>query len=363
MHVKIVYTCPAYPPSIGGVETHVAQIAARLATGGHHVEVLTEQCGTALPAVETVDGVIVRRFQTARGDRRYAFAPGLWRYIVERGREYDIVHAHSYHAFTSLAASLVPSRPLVFTPHYHGTGSTRLGRVLHLPYRAAGAWLFHRASRVICVSRAESELVLRHFPFAAGRTAIIPNGVDVDRLQGAEPFDCDTKIVFTTGRLKSYKGVHRLIEALGDLDPSYRLHVAGDGPALPNLRAMAARRHMDQRIRFLGPVDDMTLMRWYRTARVFVSMSEQEAFGLTVLESLAAGTPVVASDIAAHREVRDMTGSALLRLIPLEAAPAELARAIEDAVAGSKASGPSYLPTWDSVAGQTVELYHSVLHQ
>jgi len=79
------------------------------AESGKTFETPNPATGTTLPAVEEVDGVIVRRFSIARAAGSYGVAPGLWRHIMDRGGEYDVLHAHSYHAFTSLAATLAVS--------------------------------------------------------------------------------------------------------------------------------------------------------------------------------------------------------------------------------------------------------------
>ncbi|GAC1465308.1 MAG: glycosyltransferase family 4 protein [Chloroflexota bacterium] len=339
----------------------MAALARHMVAAGHDVDVLTEQRGDKFPALQEAGGVTIRRFCMSSAHRRYGVALSLWRYIARHGHQYDIIHAHSYHAFSSVGATLTLSRPLVFTPHYHGTGSTALGTLLHLPYRSVGAYIFYRANHVICVSRAEMDLVRAHFPFVARRISVIPNGIDVDALRGAKPFPGITRVVLSAGRLKSYKNVHRVIAALLALDSTYGLYVAGSGPALAQLQFDACHLGLTGRVTFLGEVDDPSLRRWYRTAEVYVSLSEQEAFGLTLLEALGAGTPVVASDIPAHREIQQLTGSRRLTLVPLDASDHEVARAIRDASARPRdEDAMGRLPSWTFVARQTLAIYESL---
>ncbi|HYA69735.1 MAG TPA: glycosyltransferase family 4 protein, partial [Acidimicrobiales bacterium] len=144
---------PRYEPVVGGLVTHVAALATRVASAGHAVEILTqEHRHRGLPAVETVSGVVVRRFAILGGGDRYPQSPELWRHLIERADDYDLVHAHSYHATPALAASLAHCRRLVFTPHFHGSGHTWPVRLAHLPYRLVGQLVFGRADRVVCVS-------------------------------------------------------------------------------------------------------------------------------------------------------------------------------------------------------------------
>ena len=125
------------------------------------------------------------------------------------------------------------------------------------------------------------------------------------------------------------------------------------------LEALATELGVQGRVEFLGRVDDDALRRWFRTARVFASMSEHEAFGITVLEALAAGAAVVASDIPSYREIaRDRAGVALL---PPGAPPELLAQAIERAAASPREGRDgSPILSWDDVAAETLCLYRAV---
>src|SRR5438105_10543857 len=281
---RIAYIAPRYLPFTGGVQTHVAQLARRAAAHGYHVEVLTQDSDRSLPAVEVIDGVTVRRFPVWIPAQTYAMAPGLWAYLARYPTRYDVVHAHGYHAVPALGAALAGCRPLVFTPHYHGTGHSCLRRWLHVPYRVPGAAIFRRSSRVICVSDAEAALVRRHFPHASNRLTVIPNGVDTRALREAAPYAEERTVILSVGRLEAYKNVHLTIEALAHLPATFVLRVIGDGPARQTLEDLATRVGLGERVAFLGRVGDEVLRRWFRTARVYVSMSGHEACGVTLFE-------------------------------------------------------------------------------
>ncbi len=358
--MRIAYVSPCYAPSIGGVETHVAHLAARAASAGHHVEVLTQEHDRHLPAVERIDGVLVRRFPILLPGHNYAMAPGLWAYLARHGAGYDVVHAHSYHALPALLAALTASRPLVFTPHYHGTGHSPIRSLLHVPYRRLGAAIFARAAQVICVSEAEASLVRSHFPICAQRVTVIPNGVEAAALRAAEPFADPHRTILSVGRLETYKNVDRTIKALVHLDESFVLRIIGGGPARPALEQLAATLGLQARVSFLGRVDDAVLRRWFRTAQVCVSMSAHEAFGITVLEAVAAGSGVVASDIPAYREAALSGSPGAVALAPLDVPPDGLADRIRAAAAWRQRneSLPD-IPSWDAVAERTLSVYRA----
>jgi glycosyltransferase involved in cell wall biosynthesis len=356
--LRLAYVSPSYAPSTGGVETHVEQIARRAAAAGHQVEVLTQESDAQLPPVETIDGVLVRRFPMLVPSRNYAVAPRLWTFLAREAARFDVVHAHSYHALPALAAALAARRPLVFTPHYHGTGHSPVRRLLHRPYRRLGAAIFARARFAICVSEAEAALVRRHFPRAADRLRVIPNGVESEALRHAEPFPTDRTVILSVGRLERYKNVQAVVRALAHLPDRFVLRVIGDGPERAALEALADRLGLGDRVALLGRVGDEDLRRWYRTAAVCVAASAHEAFGLTLIEALVAGVAVVASDIPAHREVAQAHGDAIT-LLPPDVTPVALAEAITAAAARQPVQMRVEAASWDTVAALTLEVYRA----
>ncbi|MGH3166352.1 MAG: glycosyltransferase family 4 protein [Trebonia sp.] len=356
--MRIAMVSAHYAPFAGGVESHIEEIAKRLAGRGETVEVLTHRDDPGQPGTEVRDGVLVRRHKVPVTSQHFGVSPAVWATLVRENRRFDVVHAHGYHSAAPLAATLAGASPLVFTPHYHGTGHSPLRKAIHIPYRAAGARIAGRSKRIICVSRAEADLFLTHFPAARPRVTVIPNGVDLERITGAVPVPDAGTVVITGGRLQSYKQVDRVIEAMALTPPGLRLVITGDGPERPSLETLTDRRGIREKVRFLGRVDTELLYRWYASATVFCSMSSNEAMPVTILELLAAGARVVASDIPAHRDIRDRTGGAIT-LVPLDASPAVLAAALEYARNEPAAAGQR-IPTWDEVTTQTLGVYKEI---
>ncbi|HEV2639111.1 MAG TPA: glycosyltransferase family 4 protein [Actinocrinis sp.] len=356
--MRIAMVSAHYAPFAGGVESHIEEIAKRLADRGEIVEILTHHDTPGLPDTEMRDGVLVRRHKVPVPSQHFSLSPAVWATLLRHRNRYDVVHAHGYHSAAPLAATMAGASPLVFTPHYHGTGHSPLRKAIHVPYRAAGAMMAARSQRIICVSRAEADLFLTHFPSARPRVTVIPNGADLARITAARPFPDEGPIVLTGGRLQSYKQIDRIVRAMALTPPDLRLVVTGDGPERPALEALAGERGVRERVRFTGRVDTDLLYRWYASADVFCSMSSNEAMPVTILELLAAGARVVASDIPAHRDIRDRTAGAIT-LVPLDADPQTLARALEHALAERPAPGQQ-IPTWDEVTQQTLDVYRGL---
>jgi len=226
--LKIAQVCPRYSPDIGGVETHVKEISERLVKKGHTVEVVTTDPSGKLPATETLNGVKVTRFKCIAPGNAYFFTPKIYSYL--KSREYDIIHAHSYHALPSLFAALAKNdSKFVFTPHYHRSGHTFFRNLLHKPYRLPGKMIFSKADCVICVSEYEKRLVAEDFN-VSDKIEKIPNGINLAEFEDLIPHKEKNgkKTLLYVGRLEEYKGVQHIIQALPDL-PDFKLRIIGKG--------------------------------------------------------------------------------------------------------------------------------------
>ena len=306
---------PKFAPDIGGLESHVRELAAGLTATGHAVTVFTLASSKVIAMsgrTGTFDGFTVRRFTLPLAAWKDIPPP---EFLSHLGRElggFDIVHAHSYHALPALGVALLRKQaPFLLTPHYHGTGHSAKRQKLHAAYRPLGHFLMRRTDAVIAVSEAERSLLAADFgPALAAKVTVIPNGVNPARL--VAPYAVDGPIVLSVGRLEPYKRVDLLIRALEVLPASTQLVVAGDGPARRGLEQLAVRLGVSARVRMLGFVSDSDLSRWRATASVFATASAHEAFGLTLADALSAGLPFIASDIPAHREIAELARSATI---------------------------------------------------
>jgi glycosyltransferase involved in cell wall biosynthesis len=362
---RIAIVTPRYPPAIGGVELHVGEVVKRLAARGEHVEVITTDPSGDLPAVEERDGATIRRFGTLAGDDVFYLAPGLAAWLLRNVDRFAVVHAHSYHtplAFLAVRAARWRRVPVVVTPHYHGVGHSRLASLLHVPYKPLGLWALRRASAVVVNSDAERVLIAEHLGRGI-RPRLIRPGVTIDEFLPTSPrpdrLASEPVRVVAGGRLEPYKQTERVVDAIRHLPAAFSLAVLGDGPARPAIAAATRQPDLAGRVESLGYVDRAELVARYRTADVFVSLSQREAFGLTVLEAAVAGASVIASDIPAHREIAGLLPEGVIRLVPVDAPAADVAVAIQAAaaVAPPRYSAAWDIPTWDRTADACLELY------
>jgi glycosyltransferase involved in cell wall biosynthesis len=298
--MKIAQVTHRYHPNIGGIETHVKEISERLARD-HEVEVLTADLSPSVQRTEILGGVKISRFPSLHPANTIYFSPQMKSYLEKNA--FDIIHAHNYHAMPALSASRAAKDNLVFTPHYHGRGSSAFTSVLLRPYSHFGRQIFRKAERVICVSGYEKTIVQRDFAVPDSRISVIPNGIDTNPIQEARPFDPVDHLILSVGRLDRYKNIDLIVKAMPFL-PDFTLYIIGrSGSAKKDLQRLITRLELTKRVRILDTVSDEDKNRWLKTCSLFVNLSDMEAFGITVLEAIAAGKPVIVNNAGGLAEL------------------------------------------------------------
>jgi glycosyltransferase involved in cell wall biosynthesis len=277
----------------------------------------TEVDGLRVFPVPTVD---LARYVGAE----IAVAPSALRVAARAAAELHphVLHANHLMFQTSLAAALLAPRlglPLVSTAHLGPLTSLRAG--LRLPAtvheRSVGRFILRRSRRVIAVSSSVAAH-LRHLRVDAARIDVVPNGVDHERFHppaaGRPPAGTDRPpaVVFV-GRLVANKGPALFVEALGALAAAgvgFTATVVGDGPLRARLEAHVVRLGLAGRVSFSGEVTDVADR--LREADIMVRPSLTEGLPLTVLEAMASGACVLASDIPGNAELIVSGASGLL---------------------------------------------------
>lgn len=227
--MKVAQVCPRYYPDIGGVETHVQEISERLVKNGFEVEVICTDPTLRMPKHEIKNGVKVTRFWSFAPANAYYFAPQVYYYL--KNGDFDLVHAHSYHALPALFAAMAKKHNrFVFTPHYHRGGHTLIRNILHKPYKSFGSKIFEKADKVICVSEHEKNMVMLDFGVPEEKIKKIPNGVNLGDFKGlGHKKKSSGKTLLYVGRLEEYKGIQHIIQTLPHLK-NVMLEIIGLGP-------------------------------------------------------------------------------------------------------------------------------------
>ncbi|ABC23891.1 glycosyltransferase family 4 protein [Rhodospirillum rubrum] len=298
-----------------------------------------------------------------------ALWPGMERLLAE-GPAPDVIDAH-YAYPDGVAAAVLARRlnkPLVITAR--GTDISVIPQY-RLPRRMI-VWAAGQAAAMVAVCKAlKDEMVA--IGIAEGAITVLRNGVDLgvfqplDRAQARRSLDLaeEGPLIASVGHLIERKGHHLVIEALAALIkgplPTLRLVIAGEGPERDRLEDLAKDLGVAARVRFLGRVPHEGLSAVYSAADALVLASSREGWANVLLESMACGTPVVASNIWGTPEVVTTPAAGVL----LKERSAE---AIAQSVAGLLAAPPPRVATrayaerfsWDETASGLAALFSRV---
>lgn len=352
----IAQVCPTYYPYIGGVETQVKEICERLVKRNFEIEILTTDPSGKLPKEEIINGVMIKRFNSWAPSEAYYFSSDLRRYLMENSNNYDLLHAHNYHAFPALYTAYAKRKNnLVFTPHYHGVGHTLLRSLLHIPYKYIAKNIFDKADRIICVSNYEKSLIMKKLKVDEKKVEVIPNGINPEEFEGVEKKRKDNhKTILYVGRLEKYKGIDYLIEMLPKLDKDIHLEIVGKGLYKRFLLKLMNRLGVTDRVRFYQDLSREELLQKYVDADLFVLLSKYEAFGISVIEALASGTPCIVANTSALKEwidERNCFGTDY----PIKIN--ELTTLINKIIGTHIQLEGLKLPTWDEVVDKLTRVY------
>lgn len=362
-NLRVLMVAARAYPYVGGVETNVYQVSRRLARAGANVTVLSTDPSRKLPVEEVVEGVRLWRVPAWPARLDYYIAPGIY-HAMQRER-WDIVHCQGYHTFVppiAMLAALRAGMPYVLT--FHGGGhSSWLRNAIRKPQRLLMRPLLARAEKLIAIASFEIEFYGRELKLPPARFVLIPNGSDlpvVDDLESSSKLD--GTLIVSPGRLERYKGHHRVIAALPHIlarRPDVRLRVAGAGPYEQQLRRLARRLGISDRveIRAVPPEDRQAMATLLKRAAVVTLLSDYETHPIAALEAIALKRPVLLLNTSGMRELGER---GLARTIAPTSTAEQVAAAILEQLDHPYIPPQLQLPTWDDCTASLLDLYRSV---
>jgi len=356
----------------GGLGRYVAELHQALRRQG-----LTVRTCVLGPVPDVPAGVLVAEHADAPPVRRLA---GVERAIRAVADQANLIDSHFALYGVSALAGRARSLPLVV--HFHGPWaceSSTLGSRTPHAKRLLERLVYRRAREVVVLSGAFKRILVERYGIPPWRITVIPPGVDLERFRPGSRTRARAElglpesawIALAVRRLVPRTGVDVLLDAWARVVPTATnalLLVGGEGPSSAVLERQALRLGLGDSVQFLGKVSEEQLPAYYRAADVSVVPSRSlEGFGLVVLEALASGTPVIASDTGGLPEALAPLDSGVL----VSAGDADaLADRLSTAQAETKPLPDSrrcrtYAErfSWDAVAGLHRELYTRALRQ
>jgi phosphatidyl-myo-inositol alpha-mannosyltransferase len=298
--MKILQTCPYSWNSYGGVQNHVAGLADHLTRRGHEVLILAPgEAGSADGLVSLVGRPLPVPYNRSIARICPSLISAAKVAAALRRFTPDVVHVHEPFApSTSMFAALFADAPLVATFHAYADRAALFGLAGPMLRR-----IWRRLDVPLAVSTATATLLRTRFGLHAD---VLPNGIDLESFRGVDPAaqPPGARLLFV-GRLDARKGFPVMIRAfagLADRLPDVSLVVVGDGRDRDAVLSLAP--DVRRRVTMLGATPRADVLACYAAADIFIGPATgSESFGIVLLEAMAAGLPVVASDIAGYRDV------------------------------------------------------------
>ncbi len=357
----------------GGVVNHIAHLAHHFIQSGHTVKIIAPCLRKGTSYFEEEVTSVGRPFPIpAYGSiARIPISPWLpaqVRHILKK-EKFDIVHVHE------------PFSPMLSLSVVANSNSTMVGTFHACHPRSRSYWvgklimrkMLPRLHGKIAVSKPAMDYVSHYLP---AEYQIIPNGIEIDRFspegkKREEFLDGKINILFV-GRLEKRKGVDQLIQSCAELKnqfSNFRLIVAGPGTRLrPGYEAQVESLGLKDHVVFTDWVSSEDLPSYYRTADIFCSPAlTGESFGIILLEAMASGKPIVASNLPGYASVVTHGQEGLL--VPVKDAKAlasALLTLIEDKSLreqfGIRGRITAEKYSWDKVSAQVMNLYNQLLN-
>ncbi len=304
--MRIGIVCPYSWDIPGGVSAHVADLAEALIRMGHHVSVLAPAEFDELLPDYVVSTGKPRAVKYNGSVARLSFGPIAARKVskwIEDG-EFDVLHVHEPLAPSlSVLACWAAKGPIVATWHSSMDKSRMMLTLSKLAQTA-----MEKVSARIAVSEAARTTLIKH---VGGDAVVIPNGVDTSTFTNAKPMfgwpGANQSLVFLGRGDEPRKGLSVLVEAYPEIrrqHPNVRLLIAGPGEPADTLKKLS--REDRASVTVLGMVAPQDKASVLASGTIYVAPNTGgESFGIVLLEAMASGTPVVASDLEAFKRVLD----------------------------------------------------------
>ncbi len=375
----------------GGMSVYVREVARELGNRGHLVDIYTRLNGSRQNQIaELYENV--RLIHLHAGDNGQMNKLALYAHLDEFFKEleafrnrksvnYDLIHSHYW--LSGRVGSWAQERwevPHVFMFHTVGAvKNSTAGSEKEPELRMAiEKYLARKCDRILVATDKERDHLVQYYGASPETIGVVPCGVNLDLFRPLDKaaarqqlgFAQDESIVLYVGRFAPVKGIDRLMEAIAHLQHHQRIRlviVGGDGDGAPeykNFRRLAGKLSIEDSVTFVGRIEQDGLPPYYSAADVLAVPSHYESFGLVALESLASGTPVVATNVGAMESIlrEGETGH-----VVSNGSPRSIADGIETLI--SRPHAPSadevrasvFRFSWANVASAIIDEYSAVL--
>jgi len=296
--MKILIFSLSYHPMIGGAEVAIDEITRRIPANEIDFDMITLHFNKSHPKFEKVGNVSVYRIGGGLGYlSKILFIPQAAAFAL--ARKYDLYWGMmTYMLFPISIARLLGNRtPYILTLQDGDPFAHVFNRLRIMLFKPLLTWGFKHAYKVQTISHFLAEWAQRMGH--TGKSCVIPNGVDAMKFENPHPRPLNPSAVtlITTSRLVEKNAVGDVIEALKYLPESVKFQILGVGPLEKELKTKTKALGLEKRIEFLGFISQTELPKHLHGADIFIRPSLSEGQGVSFIEAMAAGLPVIATPV------------------------------------------------------------------
>ena len=355
----------------GGINKVVKEISKNLSKRGHEVTVLQTNSSN-LPKEEFYEGFKIIRVSSKFEKHIYGFSPEMYKYLKNHFKDLnpDIVHVHGYHTLFSpeviyLIKKISSETPIAFSPHLDVSHSTLAGKYLNSLYNyLMSKLMYNYVDYIISDSKFETNNILNNLGLKE-HISKISLGVDVIDMEKPFLHNKNKIRLIYSGYLIKRKNVQSILKSLHELVyvlgiKNIVLTLVGKGPEKEKLLNLAKDLKLEDHIVWKSFLPREEFIRLIKNSDIFLLLSHSEAYGITIAESLAFGTPCIVTNRTALSEFLDEPGCFGVDYPPN---PKDVADLIMKIYENDVQVGPfsKKIRTWNEVAEDYEIVYNDIL--
>jgi len=306
--MKILHISSARVTYPGGTERVLWEIATRQAKI-HSVTILQTNLyeeGKKIIEEEERENIRIITCQNSHFLGGFGYSPEFKKKLKEIWKEFDIIHIHGHGRFTSIYALgfLNGKKPIIYSAQgfFHDKKHYYFKKIYDIIFTPR----LRKANFCTALTKLE-KIKLESMKVSPKKIKIIPGGINFKKIQIKksktelrkkilDKNEINKKIILYVGRIHQSKGIHKVIEAIKNIDNILFLIVGKDAGYLNNLQEIVKNFKLEEKVKFIGAVDDNRLLELYNLADIFALYSDWEGFGLVIIEAMAAGVPAIVSN-------------------------------------------------------------------
>ncbi|HUC95543.1 MAG TPA: glycosyltransferase family 4 protein [Candidatus Saccharimonadia bacterium] len=298
---NIIHVSPLYPPHLGGLEKVVQTLAQEQTKVGLNVSVITSNFGNNKSnLMDTFKVTRLKSFVVANTTIMQKLLFNLLK--IDRN---DIVHLHVTQAYTPemvWIASKIKGFQYIAHIHLDVPPSGKAGFLLKIYKPLVLKRVLRTASFVIVFTKNQKKELHKRYGINESKIKVVPNGAESFFFyKKARKLPNKPKLLFV-GRLSFQKNLQQLLEALNGISEEFSTNIVGEGELGKELKKTAKTLKL-KNVEFNGRADGKKLLDYYKRADIFVLPSEREGMPLVLLEAMAMGLPIVATDVVGNKDV------------------------------------------------------------